>query len=149
MALDAPAWEGSSSTVADELLVPSVLYAPAVLAALSVAEVHAVSHITGGGIPGNLPRVLPDGLRAVVERGTWPVPRIFDQIRRLGAVADDEMDRVFNLGLGMVMVVAPDSVAPALAALKGAGRPATEVGRVEAGTRGVDVTGPSLWDEGS
>jgi phosphoribosylformylglycinamidine cyclo-ligase len=149
MALDAPAWEGASSTVADELLVPSVLYAPAVLAALSVAEVHAVSHITGGGIPGNLPRALPDGLRAVVERGTWAVPRIFDQIRRLGAVADDEMDRVFNLGLGMVMVVAPDSVAPALAALEGAGRPAMVVGRVEPGPRGVDLTGPNLWKETS
>jgi phosphoribosylformylglycinamidine cyclo-ligase len=149
LSLDAPAWEGASSTVADELLVPSVLYAPAVLAALSVAEVHAVSHITGGGIPGNLARLLPDGLRAVVERGTWPVPRIFDQIRRLGAVEDDEMERVFNLGLGMVMAVAPDSATPALAALERAGRPATEVGRIEPGARGVDLTGPNLWKETS
>jgi phosphoribosylformylglycinamidine cyclo-ligase len=146
LALDAPAWDGASTTVADELLLPSVLYAPAVLAALSVAEVHAVAHITGGGIPGNLTRALPDGARAVVKRGSWPVPRIFDQIRRLGAVEDDEMARVFNLGLGMVLVVAPGSVAPALAALEGAGRPATVVGLVEPGPRGLDLTGPELWD---
>ncbi len=147
LSLDDPAWPGAATTVADELLVPSVLYAPAVLAVLSQAEVHAISHITGGGIPGNLPRVLPDGLRAVVVRGTWPVPRIFDQIRRLGAVDDDEMARVFNLGLGMVVVVPPSSVAPALAALEGEGRPATVVGRVEPGPRGLDLTGPSLWEE--
>jgi phosphoribosylformylglycinamidine cyclo-ligase len=149
LSLDAPAWEGAPTTVADELLVPSVLYAPAVLAALSASEVHAVSHITGGGIPGNLPRALPEGVRAVVEQGTWPIPRIFEEIRRLGAVADEEMARVFNLGLGMVLVVAPDSVSAALAALEGAGRPAVVIGRVERGTRGVDLIGPDLWKETS
>jgi phosphoribosylformylglycinamidine cyclo-ligase len=146
LSLDDPAWPGAVTTVADELLVPSLLYAPAVLAALSVAEVHAVSHITGGGIPANLPRALPEGARAVVERGSWPVPRIFDRIRRLGSVGDGEMARVFNLGLGMVLVVAPGSVAPALAALEGAGRAAGVVGLVEPGPRGVDLTGPDLWD---
>jgi phosphoribosylformylglycinamidine cyclo-ligase len=149
LSLDDPAWAGSSTTVADELLVPSVLYAPAVLAALSVTEVHAVSHITGGGIPGNLPRVLPEGTRAVVEQGAWAVPPIFGEIRRLGAVDDAEMARVFNLGLGMILVVPPDSVAPALAALEDAGRSAAVVGRVEDGLRGVELRGATRWEENS
>jgi phosphoribosylformylglycinamidine cyclo-ligase len=149
MSLDDPAWTGASTTVADELLVPSVLYSPAVLAVLSATEVHAVSHITGGGIPGNLPRVLPEGTRAVVDRGTWAVPPIFDEIRRLGAVDDGEMTRVFNLGLGMILVVPPDSVAPALAALDGAGRSAAVVGRVEDGTSGVELIGANRWKENS
>jgi len=118
-----------------------------VLAALSASDVHAVCHVTGGGIPGNLPRTLPEGARAVVEQGTWSVPRIFGEIRRFGSVHDEEMARVFNLGLGMILVVAPDSVAPALAALEGAGRPAAVVGRIERGERGVDLVGADLWKE--
>jgi phosphoribosylformylglycinamidine cyclo-ligase len=149
LSLDDPAWAGAPTSVADELLVPSVLYSPAVRAVLSTTEVHAVSHITGGGIPGNLPRVLPKGSRAVVERGTWAVPPIFEEIRRLGAVDEGEMDRVFNLGLGMILVVPPGSVDPALAALEGAGRSAAVVGRVEDGPRGVELMGPSLWKERS
>jgi phosphoribosylformylglycinamidine cyclo-ligase len=149
LSLDDPAWAGAATTVADELLRPSVLYAPAVLAALSVTEVRAVSHITGGGIAGNLPRVLPEGTRAVVEQGTWAVPPIFGEIRRLGAVDDGEMARVFNLGLGMILVVPPDSVAPALAALEGAGRSAAVVGRVEDGPRGVELIGAIRWEENS
>jgi phosphoribosylformylglycinamidine cyclo-ligase len=149
LSLDDPAWIGASTTVADELLVPSVLYAPAVLAALSAAEVHAVSHITGGGIPGNLLRVLPKGTGAVVDQGTWSVPRIFGEIRRLGSVDDGEMARVFNLGLGMILVVAADSVEAALVALEGAGRSAAVVGRVEHGAREVELIGPSLWKENS
>jgi phosphoribosylformylglycinamidine cyclo-ligase len=149
LSLDDPAWVGASTTVADELLEPSVLYSPAVLAVLSATEVHAVSHITGGGIPGNLPRVLPEGTRAVVERGTWAVPPIFDEIRRLGAVDEGEMERVFNLGLGMILVVPPPSVEPALVALKGAGRAVAVVGRVEDGARGVELIGATRWKESS
>ena len=67
--------------------------------------VHAFAHVTGGGIPGNLVRVLPDRCDAVVERGRWEEPRIFAEIQRAGDVADDEMEHVFNLGLGMLAVV--------------------------------------------
>jgi len=148
-ALDAPAWEGADVTLGDELLRPSVIYTPAVRAAIGAADVHAVAHVTGGGFGGNIPRVLPDGARAVLERGTWDVPAIFGEIRRLGRVADDEMARVFNLGLGMVLVVAPDSVGDAVDALSGAGTEPVVVGRVEAGDPGVDLVGPSLWGGGS
>ena len=146
LALDAPAWEGATTSVADELLLPSVLYAPAVRSTLEVAEVHAVAHITGGGLPGNLPRILPDGMRAVVERGRWEVPRLFDEIRRLGSVEDDEMFRVFNLGLGMVVAVAAGSEDATPEALSVHGHRPVVVGRVEEGSRGVELTGPRLWE---
>jgi phosphoribosylformylglycinamidine cyclo-ligase len=82
----------------------------------------------------------------VVDQGTWTVPRIFAEIRRLGAVDDEEMTRVFNLGLGMILVVAADSVTPVLAALAGAGQAAAVVGRVEGGRRGVELRG-NPWKE--
>lgn len=107
IALDDPAWDGASNTLADELLIPSIIYSPAIgeLVLAIGASLHAVAHITGGGIPGNLSRILPPGLDAHVERGAWNTPRIFEEIARLGPVDDDEMLRVFNLGLGMVIAV--------------------------------------------
>jgi phosphoribosylformylglycinamidine cyclo-ligase len=108
--LGAPAWDGADHSLADELLRPSVVYAPAMTALRRAVPVHAFAHITGGGLPGNLPRVLPDGCSALIAAGSWPVPRIFTEIQRLGGVADDEMRRVFNLGIGMVAVVPPAAV---------------------------------------
>jgi phosphoribosylformylglycinamidine cyclo-ligase len=134
LALDDPAWPGASHSLADELLRPSVIYAPAVLDAVRTGAVHAAAHITGGGIPGNLARVLGPGVDAVVRRGTWETPRIFDEIRRLGPVDDDEMARVFNLGLGMILVVAADGVDDVVGALRRADRSATVVGDVVAGS---------------
>ncbi|HWG74291.1 MAG TPA: phosphoribosylformylglycinamidine cyclo-ligase [Acidimicrobiales bacterium] len=134
--LHAPAWEGAAHTLGDELLVPSVIYTPAVLALLRAGpavEVHAVAHITGGGLPANLPRVLPAGVGAVVDRSAWEVPRIFAEIAAAGGVDDEEMGRVFNLGIGMVVVVAPGSVDTAIDLLAAAGRPATVIGELVAG----------------
>jgi phosphoribosylformylglycinamidine cyclo-ligase len=149
-AYDAPAWPGAPVTLADELLRPSVLYTPAVLAAIGAAEVHAVAHITGGGFEGNVSRALPhEGLRAVIDRGTWTVPPIFTEIRRSGRVAEDEMARVFNLGLGMVMTVDPATVDDALAALTGAGIEAAVVGRIDEGHHGLEFTGPPFWSDDS
>ncbi|HEX7444148.1 MAG TPA: phosphoribosylformylglycinamidine cyclo-ligase, partial [Acidimicrobiales bacterium] len=144
-----PAWPGATTTVADELLRPSVLYTPAVRAAMAAAAVHSVAHITGGGFEGNIPRALPEGCRGVLVRGTWEIPPIFTEIRRLGMVTDDEMARVFNLGLGMVMAVSPDTADAARAALAGAGVDAVVVGWVEAGPHGVELTGPPLWPSGA
>jgi phosphoribosylformylglycinamidine cyclo-ligase len=148
LSLDAPAWPGASTSLADELLRPSVIYTPAVRAAIKVSDVHSVAHITGGGFEGNLPRALPEGTRAVLDRATWEVPPIFGEIRRLGRVADEEMARVFNLGLGMVMVVGADGAEAALGALSGAGVDALVVGRVEAGDGGVELTGTPRWSDG-
>jgi len=135
--LDEPAWAGASHSLADELLRPSVIYAPAVLAAVATAGVHACAHITGGGITANLARVLPEGCDALVERGAWEVPRVFTEIERLGEVAEDEMSRVFNLGLGMVLVCPAESVDGVLHALGTAGRPGTVVGEVVGGGTGT------------
>ncbi len=107
-----------------------VIYAPAMVALRGDVDVRAVAHITGGGIPGNLVRVLPDGGDAVVERGAWEEPRIFAEIQRRGEVGDDEMEHVFNLGLGMLVVVPPDDAARTLAALRRSGHAAVEVGHL-------------------
>ncbi len=155
LALDGPAFPGvpASPSLADELMRPSLIYTPAVRAAIAATEsvgaegVHAVAHITGGGFEGNLPRILPEGRRAVLDRGAWQVPPIFGEIRRLGRVSDEEMARVFNLGLGMIMSVDPDRVAVALDALADSGVAARVVGRVEPGRRGVAFTGPAWWSD--
>ena len=117
-------------TVGDELLRPSVIYAPAVRALLGDVDVRAIAHVTGGGLVGNVPRVLPEGLDAVVDRSTWEVPRVFTEIQRLGGIADDEMAKVFNLGIGMVVAVPPSDLARTLALLEDAGQSAREIGRL-------------------
>ena len=138
--LDEAAWPGADVTLGDELLRPSVIYSPALRRLAGDVDVHAFAHVTGGGIPGNLARVLPDGLGAEIRRGSWPEPRIFSVVAEAGGVADDEMVRVFNLGLGMLAVVPDGEVAGALASLAAAGHEAYEVGRVVDG-EGVTVVG--------
>jgi phosphoribosylformylglycinamidine cyclo-ligase len=137
--LDGPAYEGAHHTLGEELLEPSVIYAPAVLAALRVVDVKAVAHITGGGIPGNLNRVLPRTCDAVVERRTWEPPRIFTEIQALGQVDPDEMAKVFNLGIGMILVVPEDDAFRAIDVLRshGHGPRAEVIGRIEPGERRV------------
>jgi phosphoribosylformylglycinamidine cyclo-ligase len=137
--LDGPAYEGSHHTLGEELLVPSVIYAPAVLAAMEAVEVGAVAHITGGGIPGNLNRVLPEGCDAVVDRSQWEAPRIFGEIQRLGEVADDEMAKVFNLGIGMIVVVPAGDAFRTIDVLRGHGHQARTIGSVEAGSGAVTL----------
>ena len=137
--LDDPAYEGAERSLADELLSPSVIYAPAVLAVAAAVEVRAVVHVTGGGIVGNLPRVLPEGRRAVVDVASWPTPPIFGEIQRLGSVSVDEMFRVFNMGVGMVVCVGPGDVDTALEIVSAADRSAVVIGEVVAAERGVEL----------
>lgn len=136
-ALDDPAYPGAHHTVADELLKPSVIYAPAILALLREVDVRGVVHVTGGGIPGNVARVLPPNVDAEIDRRSWEPPRIFGELQRLGDVDDDEMARVFNLGLGMIVVVPASDGFKALDALRSHGHHAAEVGRVVPGGRSV------------
>ncbi len=131
--LDQPAWPGAHHSLAEELLVPSVVYAPAIAAVLRHVDVRAIAHITGGGLPGNLARVLPEGTDAAVDPRSWEAPRIFGEIQRRGEVSDDEMRKVFNLGVGMVVVVAADEVHRTLDILRTEGHRATEIGQVVAG----------------
>jgi len=135
------AWQGADLTLADEMLRPSVIYSPAVLAAARTGAVHAAAHITGGGITGNLVRALPEGCAAVVDRSRWIEPAIFGEIRRLGPVDDAEMQRVFNLGIGMVLVVAHDRVDEVERAVRVTGVEDLVIGSVDSGTRGVRFVG--------
>ena len=140
LGLGDPAWSGAGHTVADELLRPSVIYTPAVLAARAAAgeALHACAHITGGGIVGNLPRALPDGLGAQLDRCAWEEPRVFAEIQRLGGVAEDEMDRVFNRGVGMMLLVDAAAADEVVAVVRQAGQAASVIGRVVEGA-GVEL----------
>ena len=137
--LDDPAWEGAETSLADELLAPSVIYAPAVVATLDAHEVHAVAHVTGGGLPGNLPRVLGGAVDAVVDSSAWEVPRIFRELQAMGGVGDDEMARVFNLGIGMVLAVPGHEADGVVATLADHDRPARVIGELVGGSGRVDL----------
>jgi phosphoribosylformylglycinamidine cyclo-ligase len=121
-------------TLADALLEPTRIYAKDVLALLEQVQVKAFAHITGGGLPGNVPRNLPDGTRAVLDERRWPRPAIFDVVEREGQVPREEMYRTFNMGLGLVAVVAPSDEAAAHATLRARGLDAWTVGGIEAGS---------------
>ena len=138
-ALDEPAWPGAHHSLGEELLIPSVIYSPAMAELRRHADVHAFAHITGGGIPGNLVRALPDRCDGVVHRGQWDEPRIFAEIQTAGDVSDDEMEHVFNLGLGMLAVVPQDEVFRALDAVRAAGVEAWVVGEIVDGHGQVHV----------
>jgi phosphoribosylformylglycinamidine cyclo-ligase len=142
--LGEPAWPGAKHSLADELLLPSVVYASAIADLLRVVDVRGIAHITGGGLPGNVSRVLPPGCDAVLDPTTWEVPRIFTEIQSVGSVSDDEMRKVFNLGIGMVVVVAAEDAHRSLDTLRTAGRRAVEIGRVDAGTGAVRFEPGSL-----
>ncbi len=122
-------------SVAQVLLDVHRSYATAVTPIIS--RLHALAHITGGGMPGNLVRVLPAGAEAVVDAGGWPWPALFRVLMRAGDVSLGEMRRVFNLGIGMIAVAGRDDAEAAIAAAKRAGIEAWIIGEVRAGTRGV------------
>ena len=120
-------------TLADALLEPTRIYAKDVLALLEKVAVKSFAHITGGGLPGNVPRNLPDGTRAVVDERRWPRPAIFDVVEREGQVPRDEMFRTFNMGLGLVAVVAPSDEAAVHGVLRARGLESWTVGGIETG----------------
>ncbi|MFC4556300.1 phosphoribosylformylglycinamidine cyclo-ligase [Georgenia faecalis] len=132
-------------TVGEELLEPTRLYTPACLdlAGADDVDLHALSHVTGGGLAANLARVLPVGLVADVDRSTWTLPPVFDLVRRLGAVPWADLERTLNLGVGMVAVVAADGVDAAVRRCAAAGIPAWPLGAVRAasGTQDDVVSG--------
>ncbi|MFM7059688.1 MAG: phosphoribosylformylglycinamidine cyclo-ligase [Actinomycetes bacterium] len=138
--LAAPAWKGWGHSLGEELLRPSVIYAPAMAALRRKVEVHAFAHVTGGGIAGNLVRVLPHGVDGVVHRGRWAEPRIFAEVQAAGDIADPEMEATFNLGLGMLAVVPAREVEHALDTVRAAGHQAWEVGEIVDGHGHAHVT---------
>lgn len=129
---------GVRGTVGEALLTPTRIYVRPVLALLRAGvPVHAMAHVTGGGLTGNLPRVLPAGCRAVIHRDSWPVPRVFRFLQEGGRVAEAEMFRVFNMGVGFVCVVPRVAASRARARLEALGVRTWEIGAIVRGTRGV------------
>jgi phosphoribosylformylglycinamidine cyclo-ligase len=127
----------SKLRVGELLLRPHLSYLASLRGLLAQPSLHALAHITGGGLTDNLPRVLPADTHAAVKPGSWEIPEHFEVLRQHGEVEIDEMFRVFNMGIGMVLFVAPDGLREVLAALRAAGQPSHLIGTVQAGGSGV------------
>ncbi|MGC0339632.1 phosphoribosylformylglycinamidine cyclo-ligase [Streptomyces sp. SLBN-8D4] len=129
-------------TLGEELLEPTKIYSLDCLALISTAEVHAFSHVTGGGLAANLARVVPDGLHAIVDRATWTPDPIFDLVGRTGQVERLELEKTLNMGVGMIAIVPEESVDVALATLDDRGVEAWVAGEIT--DRGEHTTGAEL-----
>jgi phosphoribosylformylglycinamidine cyclo-ligase len=122
-----------------DFLAPTRIYVKPVLELLESVPVKGLAHITGGGITGNVPRMLPEGTRAVIRKSAWARPEVFRWLQREGNVAEDEMHRVFNCGIGMVIALSPESVARAEQILRESGETVYQIGAIEAGPAGEPV----------
>lgn len=123
----------------DRLMTPTCIYVKPLLTLIRALPVHGLAHITGGGLVDNIPRVIPDGLEVVLERSSWRREPVFEWLQAQGRVADQEMYRVFNCGIGMTVQVAANDAAKAIAILRDAGQEALVIGEVKHGTRGVVI----------
>jgi phosphoribosylformylglycinamidine cyclo-ligase len=123
----------------DRLMAPTRIYVKPLLKLIGEISVHGLSHITGGGLVDNIPRVLPDGLEVILERRSWRREPIFDWLQQQGKIADTEMYRVFNCGIGMTVHVAASDAPRAISVLQDAGQEALVIGTIRDGTRGVVI----------
>lgn len=124
-------------SLSDMVMEPTRIYVKPILQLCKAIDVHAMAHITGGGLPGNVPRVLPDGLRARIDEQSWQWPRLFDFLQQQGHVERFEMYRTFNCGVGMVLAVAPADAARTIEILTEAGEQAWQIGRIDADAASV------------
>jgi phosphoribosylformylglycinamidine cyclo-ligase len=113
-------------------MAPTRIYVKPILKLAAALPVKALAHITGGGLVGNVPRVLPKGAQAVIKKAAWPRPELFTWLQKTGKVAEEEMFRVFNCGIGMVIALARENVGDAKALLEREGERVYEIGRIEA-----------------
>jgi phosphoribosylformylglycinamidine cyclo-ligase len=127
-------------TLADALIEPTRIYVKPVLKLLGEGKVKGLAHITGGGLVENVPRVLPDAVRAVLDKSAWPLPPLFGWLQEQGNVADAEMHRVFNCGIGMVVVVAAGDADRAATLLRSAGETVYRIGSIEPRPAGSAAT---------
>jgi phosphoribosylformylglycinamidine cyclo-ligase len=137
-AIDAPALQADfgGRSFADAVMAPTRIYVKPVLSLVAAVPVKGIAHITGGGLVENVPRVLPDDCQAILHRDAWTMPPLFGWLQRNGQVADAEMHRVFNCGIGMVIVIAPNDAPKAIAHLEASGETATVIGRIAARAAG-------------
>jgi phosphoribosylformylglycinamidine cyclo-ligase len=124
-------------TLGHALLAEHLCYLPALRDPIGERRIHALAHITGGGLTDNVPRVLPPGTAARIDRNSWTVPPLFELLRRLGRVGEAEMFRTFNMGIGMVAIVAPDDEAGLVGRLAALGQPCWSIGEIVPGDRAV------------
>ena len=129
VSLSSPAPFDQRQTLGEALLAPTKIYVKTCLAAIAAGGVRGIAHITGGGLIENIPRILPKGIAAEINRGNWPKMPIFDWVAREGAVPIDEMERTFNMGIGMVMIVAPEATDKIKAILAEQDEEVFEIGR--------------------
>ena len=130
---------GLGLTLAEELLRPTSIYVKPVLQALKKFSIRGMAHITGGGLPGNLPRILPSGLQAEIDPNAWMEPPVFDLISDVGEVRRSEMFKTFNMGIGYCLFVAPQEADGLLEHFSGHHLTAYKIGRVESGSSGVVI----------
>jgi phosphoribosylformylglycinamidine cyclo-ligase len=129
-------------SIGEELLKIHRCYLKPVWPLLEADRIHGMAHITGGGLTDNLPRVLPDGHRAVIKVGAWEIPPVFKVLADRGAIPEDDLWRTFNLGVGMVLIVAPKHLEEVLRKLREAGFPGFPMGNIVKGERGVEYDHP-------
>lgn len=129
--------DGLDEPLGDALLRSHRCYAPTVLPLLPTGDIHAMAHITGGGLVDNVPRSLPDGLGALIHRSSWNIPPLFGVIQQAGDIPDTEMYRAFNMGIGLVLMVGADAADEMAGALREAGETVYRIGEVTAGRRAV------------
>ncbi|TCM14979.1 phosphoribosylformylglycinamidine cyclo-ligase [Novosphingobium sp. PhB165] len=139
--LDRPALFDSDTLLIDALIAPTRIYVKSLLPFIRSGRIHALAHITGGGLLENIPRVLPEGLHARIDVGAWPQPRLMAFLQAQGNIEPGEMARTFNCGIGMVLAVSADEAAALKTELEAAGETVFVIGAIEAGDKGCTVQG--------
>ena len=139
--MDRPALFDADRLLIDHLIEPTRIYVKSLLPVVRAGRIHALAHITGGGLLENVPRVLPKGLHAQIDADAWEQPRLMAFLQAQGHIEPAEMARTFNCGVGMVLAVAPDQVDAVTLELEAAGETVLRIGRIEAGERGCTVSG--------
>ena len=128
--LNAPVEAFGGKSWGETLLTPTKIYVKPALKACEAADVHGIAHITGGGFIENIPRILPDGLSAYIDLGTWPVLPVFTELQKLGSLTDRQIYNTFNMGIGMVFAVDAAEADAVIAALAACGESAYRIGEV-------------------
>jgi phosphoribosylformylglycinamidine cyclo-ligase len=153
---DRAPWQKKGKTVGEVLLEPHLSYLKPLRPLLGHRALHGMAHITGGGLTDNLPRILPDGTHALIRVGSWSIPELFHYLEEQGEVETEEMFRVFNMGIGMVLVVDPAGLAEVLSLLRSTGQRSSVIGTIQKGGSGVaydlgltggDIEGDTATDE--
>lgn len=144
--MDRPALFNPERLLIDALIEPTRIYVKSLLPAIRAGRIHALAHITGGGLLENVPRVLPEGLHARIDAGAWDQPRLMAFLQAQGNIEPAEMARTFNCGIGMILAVGADEVAGLQADLEAAGESVHVIGAIEPGQRGCTVQGSAeVW----